>query len=320
MFKLVKSIYYFLVSRLFNQKKPLVISIALTNSCNLRCKYCNIYNLNSPDLPTKKLLNIINELAKENCLMINFTGGEPFLYKNLWQVLKHCKKLNIKTVVTSNGLLIPKYAHYLKYIDKLFLSLDGPKSINNKIRGAQSYEAIIDSLAVAKKYHLKPVIKTTLSQINYKYIKDILIFARRNNLSIQFEFISKIPLTKNKIDRLCISKQQKQNIINKIGFYKKQHYPILNSLSALKFILKNHHIKCAFGNIAFRISNNGYLYNCWRQKNNSYIDLNKYTVRQALKLLPPCQEKYCDLCDSSVELSLVYNFKLDSIFNLFKYK
>ena len=77
---------------------------------------------------------------------ITFSGGEPFLYPNIIELMQAAKQKGIKCYVVTNGSMLNEnnVEEYLKYVDKISFSIDSPRSyINEKIgRGADSYEHI----------------------------------------------------------------------------------------------------------------------------------------------------------------------------------
>ena len=56
----------------------------------------------------------LNDLKKLGVKVIDFTGGEPLLHRQLPEFLQYAKKLKFITTVTTNTLLYPKYAERLK--------------------------------------------------------------------------------------------------------------------------------------------------------------------------------------------------------------
>jgi radical SAM protein with 4Fe4S-binding SPASM domain len=75
---------------------------------------------------------------------INFTGGEPFLYKWLWDVITYTRKRGYKVAILTNGCLITKEdavkASAIGIAD-IQVSLEGPPEVHDGIRGAGSFAA-----------------------------------------------------------------------------------------------------------------------------------------------------------------------------------
>jgi MoaA/NifB/PqqE/SkfB family radical SAM enzyme len=70
--------------------------------------------------------------------VVSFSGGEPFLYSGLREVLQHAKSLGLRTTVTTNGYFLqPRRLDLLcDFLDVLAVSLDGPPELHNRLRGS----------------------------------------------------------------------------------------------------------------------------------------------------------------------------------------
>lgn len=95
-----------------------IANILVTRRCNLSCSYCNIVK-NYPGIPEeyKKMgdyrkdeltgeqwIEIFDRLVKNNPnVFFVIYGGEPFVYEDLWKIIKHCNENNIFYTVISNN-------------------------------------------------------------------------------------------------------------------------------------------------------------------------------------------------------------------------
>jgi radical SAM protein with 4Fe4S-binding SPASM domain len=91
---------------------PPKITVSITNTCNLRCRWC--YGdcgrpSDRPELSTAELLKFIDYLLAHNFIQIYIEGGEPFLRPDFLTILKYCAR-KLMTVVRTNGTLITERA------------------------------------------------------------------------------------------------------------------------------------------------------------------------------------------------------------------
>lgn len=115
------------------------IQIHPTRKCNLACLHC--YSSSSPQM--KEMLDIealkrFLEIAFNNGYNnISVSGGEPFLYSHLEEMLKFTKGLGYQNTIASNGMLLQSARNQaiLEYVDLIAISLDGPPELHDKIRG-----------------------------------------------------------------------------------------------------------------------------------------------------------------------------------------
>lgn len=87
---------------------PLRVMFELTYRCNFKCKHC--YQPPSyrkkGELKTKKVFSILGQLKDMGCFYLGFTGGEPFIRKDIIDILWHAKKKGFQLIIYSNGSLI----------------------------------------------------------------------------------------------------------------------------------------------------------------------------------------------------------------------
>jgi len=149
-------------------------AIQLTSKCNLNCDFC-FRRLNIKETSFNRIKEVIKKLAEYNTTTLVLSGGEPLLVKDIKKILKFAKKLGIKTVLQSNGILLKKRLNsFAPYINWISLSLDGWNEQTNAImRSAKQFKATIEVLPLIKKHDIKIKLGTVVTKKNYKNIKDI---------------------------------------------------------------------------------------------------------------------------------------------------
>jgi radical SAM protein with 4Fe4S-binding SPASM domain len=91
---------------------PISQIICVTRRCNLHCAFCHSLDaLNCKtaweyELDVEGLRRILDHPLVRNCLRINFTGGEPFLNKHIFDLIKTVRKRKHLITVGTNGTLI----------------------------------------------------------------------------------------------------------------------------------------------------------------------------------------------------------------------
>jgi MoaA/NifB/PqqE/SkfB family radical SAM enzyme len=123
--------------------KPLAASLKLTENCQAKCVTCNYWETRWHDgLDTDKAVDIINRLGKFGIRYLRFTGGEPLLRRDLFQIMQTAdmKKFERVTLQT-NGLLLKKLHREINDspISKVVVSIDGLEASNDAIRGIRGY-------------------------------------------------------------------------------------------------------------------------------------------------------------------------------------
>ena len=110
----------------------------LTDRCNLSCAHC--YNRSGPgsqtagELSTAEALCLIDDLAEMGIPLILFTGGEPLMREDIWELAQHAGKKGIKMALSTNGTLITTgVARRIREsgIEYAGISLDGAQALTH---------------------------------------------------------------------------------------------------------------------------------------------------------------------------------------------
>jgi len=128
---------------------PAWVVIQLLERCNLRCNMCYEWGESGgykalPDLAELDLDVLLDRLGE--CLpsqpYVEFFGGEPLLYKRIWKLLEVLREAGCEVAFPTNGTTLPRHAARLVSSSptRVWVSLDGPRPINDAQRGAGVYD------------------------------------------------------------------------------------------------------------------------------------------------------------------------------------
>ena len=157
---------------------PLTINLALTNKCNLNCIYC--YNdfppkIEDNTIESEEIDFLLDQIIDIRIFQVILGGGEPFLNRNLKNIVDKLCKNNISTCITTNGTQFKNsdYKWLKEYIDnyslKLQISLDSYDStINDQIRGEG--ELVKKNIKRLLENNIKISIGSVLTKYNIEYI------------------------------------------------------------------------------------------------------------------------------------------------------
>lgn len=103
--------------------KPNEVNIELLNKCNLDCDFC-FNSKNDEVLEKSKVFKVINQIDEAGWKAIRFTGGEPLLREDLFEIVKYAKEKGLHVILNTNGLLIKDYKLF-EYVDQVLVSFHG---------------------------------------------------------------------------------------------------------------------------------------------------------------------------------------------------
>jgi len=179
-------------ARLFKIKAPLAVSWTLTFRCNQRCLYCGIWKCGCYEMTTSEVLSRMAEFIKLGTKWVSFTGGEPLLRDDLGEFIKFGKEKGAYVSLSSNGALIPEKIEQLRCVDRVKLSLDGPRSVHDYIRGQGSFDKVMQAIAVCGEKRIPVILLCVLSKYNLNSVDYLLNLVCRLRLKVLFQ-----PVTRN---------------------------------------------------------------------------------------------------------------------------
>lgn len=200
---------------------PLKISMNITKSCNLRCKQCfsNSGEILAEELSTNEVYDLFDSMHKNGTFFICIGGGEPFMRKDILEILEYGKNKQLAVSLVSNGLLFTESLIKelnTKNIDTLWVSLDGLKDNHDYLRGSGNFEKAIKGLKLLKKeFNSKIAIRISLSKKNIGEWKEVLKIAEELKVDI-IRFTPLLSFGRAKNEDLIISQNQYISFLNEI--------------------------------------------------------------------------------------------------------
>ncbi|WP_202320323.1 radical SAM protein [Archaeoglobus neptunius] len=156
----------------------------VTNRCNLRCLHCYASaGTDRVELSTEQCFEIIDDLAKFKVPLILFSGGEPLLREDIFDIAEYAKKRGIKAVLSTNGTMIDRdIAGNLEIFEYVGVSLDGLKETNDRFRGVErAFEMAFKGLLAASEVVLSGV-RFTVTRHNYSEVIPLINLSRENEI------------------------------------------------------------------------------------------------------------------------------------------
>ncbi len=273
MFKIIKqlnyfayAISYFIKTKIFRNEIPFIGGLVINEKCNLNCKQCNVKNRkNIPDLTYNEIQKGLRIFYKMGIRNVFIEGGEPFLWKdknkNLDDIVELVKKMGFYLVsIYTNGTFPIKIS-----TDSVFVSIDGLKETNNKLRGSGKniYDLVMKNIKISK--HPNIIINFTINTQNESEIEEFCkeISKVKQIKSVFFYFHTPY----YGLDDLFLDLNKKRSIIKRIITLKKQEHKILNSYACLKGVYKDNWQRPS--KLCYVYANNK-LYQCCRAIGNDF--------------------------------------------------
>jgi MoaA/NifB/PqqE/SkfB family radical SAM enzyme len=157
-----------------------MLYLQLLYRCNFECLHCfHGERLKHADAFTaEEAINIIRLLSSQyGTEAVTLLGGEPFVYRDLTQVVQYAKQeRGLRVEICTNGYRIERrLTEIAPYLDLLRISLEGIGATNDRIRKSGSYQRALNALDFARELGVRTGATMTVTARN---IDEVLPLAR----------------------------------------------------------------------------------------------------------------------------------------------
>jgi 12,18-didecarboxysiroheme deacetylase len=173
-------------------KKPVVVW-NVTKACNLRCIHCYASADNKSaenELKTEEGFRLLEDLAQFGCPVVLFSGGEPLVRPDIFDLIAYAVRLGLRAVLSTNGTLIDHaLAKELKKLGLSYvgISLDGIGEVHDRFRVSKGcFEKVVQAIENCQRESLKVGLRFTINKFNAEEIPKV------------FDFVEEM-----KIPRIC---------------------------------------------------------------------------------------------------------------------
>jgi len=223
----------------------LVVSFEVTLSCVCHCRHCDLGGVreNEKQMKPEDFSEIIRDLKP---LVVQLSGGEPLLRKDIVRVVKAVKKFrNLPYVIlVTNGALLTKEKYIALReagVDQFSISLDFPNERHDEFRGYPGLFRHLNTLIPElSKYGFKDIIlNSCITKANFREIIPLAKKAMEWGVLISYSAYTSLR-TKN--EEFTFSSREDlealRQSISKLIEFKRKTKSIMNSRNLLSKFLK----------------------------------------------------------------------------------
>lgn len=160
-----------------------------TKTCNLKCVHCYARSeaiKYQNELTHEEGLALIDQLAEFKVPVILFSGGEPLLRPDFFELANYAASKGIRPTISTNGTCItPEVAEKLKAmgVGYVGISLDGNEETHDKFRGKEgAYKLAIRGIRNCVATGQKVGLRFTITKDNYRDLNSIFDLIESENI------------------------------------------------------------------------------------------------------------------------------------------
>ncbi|HSV26806.1 MAG TPA: radical SAM protein, partial [Sedimentisphaerales bacterium] len=164
------------------ERRPIVVW-NITAACNLKCLHCYGSSTSARDpgeLSTDRAKHVLDDLAAFGVPVVLFSGGEPLMRQDLFELIAYAALKGLRTVISTNGTLLDAdTGKRLKDMNVSYvgISLDGIGAVNDEFRGvAGAFDKAVRGIEAAQSSGLRTGLRLTLTRRSVEELEGIFGF------------------------------------------------------------------------------------------------------------------------------------------------
>lgn len=248
--------YRALFTRLNNHKSGLqFVDIRNTNLCNLKCRYCGPHFSSQwadelgTTLQTQSIAEYKNILITDSLQWMYFTGGEPLINAEHWELLQELinnnqasgisllYSTNLTTIKYKNLDIVDLWKHFKSV--QIQCSIDAVGKPLEYIRSGSSWEKIKNNIEVLSSIvgnNITISVSPVLSILNIWFVKELFEYAQQHSLKVNPIILSgpdylALDVVPDQLKSVALDAVDQIQSYIKPEIYNRLHYLINNNIN-----------------------------------------------------------------------------------------
>ena len=204
LFEALKSSHYLDDSSLPKPRHTMSAYVHLTQRCNLHCVGCYSLDCNRNCLADPSLDNVkraLDQLARNGCKLVVFSGGEPFLRDDLGEIVRYTRQdagiPGIQIITNGTKVTAEALQKVKPYVSGIAVSIDGYSYEQpTYIRDKGIFGSVIDAVVLCRDSGIQTSILPTVHTKNYDRMAEYVKLSKQLRVQISFSLLTCSPMDK----------------------------------------------------------------------------------------------------------------------------
>jgi AdoMet-dependent heme synthase len=163
-------------------KDPFIVIWELTRACQLKCLHCRAeaqYRRDPRELSFEEGKNLIDQIYEMNNPMLVFTGGDPLMREDVFDIAKYAVEKGVRVSMTPSATpnVTKEAIEKAKEVglSRWAFSIDGPTAeVHDHFRGtAGSFDLTMERIKYLHELEIPIQINTVISRYNIEYLDEM---------------------------------------------------------------------------------------------------------------------------------------------------
>ncbi|MDP4143415.1 MAG: putative heme d1 biosynthesis radical SAM protein NirJ1 [Bacillota bacterium] len=160
-----------------------------TKTCNLKCRHCYADADNKShegELNLAEAKEMLKDLREFNVPVVLFSGGEPLVRKDFFDLLTYASDIGLRSTISTNGTLLTKdVCKRIKEIGVGYvgISLDGVGTRHDEFRGTKGcFDSALRGIRNCIELNQRVGLRFTINKYNYDQLEDIFYLIKKEGI------------------------------------------------------------------------------------------------------------------------------------------
>lgn len=245
---------------------PLAVGYELTHRCNLDCRYCDRHAPLPHELSRDQSFFALEGLRAMGMRSISLDGGEPLLHPHVAELVDWLVMHGIVVRMNSNGLLVTRRMDVVRRLSKLKISLDGPRAVNDQVRGKNAWNRAIEAAIAARDVGVPVEFTCVIGSHNADRASELIELVGKLGFGVIFQPARESLFVGGHARAgYALANHEIRNALCRIEYHKLHGAPVLNGWSSLRHFRTfpaDTPLPCAAGWINATLDPEGNLFHC----------------------------------------------------------
>jgi MoaA/NifB/PqqE/SkfB family radical SAM enzyme len=174
-------------ARLRIRPAPIGLTFELTHRCNLACGYCDRHKPMPNEMTRKQILRALAQFIEMGMQRINLDGGEPLAHRYVEEIVDWLVERGVSVRMNTNGILVPRKIETVRKLNRVKISLDGPRESHDVMRGQGAFDKAIAGALAAREAGVKVEFTCTVGRHNGKSLDALLDLVEELGFAVMFQ-------------------------------------------------------------------------------------------------------------------------------------